>query len=112
MYHVEEAPTRSKQGRTGIVCPFCKNWVFNPKGIETQEGEARLEWRCIYCQITFSSTPPYETPGEDKNTFKERIITTLLEEGNCEKVVKIFATSSKKPPEFNEKELRKILNDL
>ena len=111
MYHVEEAPTRSAKGRTGIVCQFCKNWVFNPKGI-TYEGEARLEWRCIHCQATFSSVPPYETPGEDKDTFKERIITTLLEEGNCEKIVRVFATSSKRPPEFIENELRKLLGDV
>jgi transposase-like protein len=111
MLYIEEAPTRSAKGRIGIVCNFCKNWVFNPKGF-THEGEARLEWRCIHCQATFSSPPPYETPGEDKESFKEKIVTLLLEEGNCEKVVKIFATSSKKPPQFIEEELRNLFSNL
>ena len=111
MYVLEEAPSRSNVGRIGIVCPFCKNWVFGGKGIEL-DGEAKLEWHCIRCNAIFASNPPYENPGVSKDEFKEKIIQLLLQEGNCELVVKIFATSSKKPPEFIEEALRDLLSGV
>jgi hypothetical protein len=111
MFIVDEVPVKDSNGRTGIICRYCKNWIFGPKPVEI-DGSPRLEWHCIHCNAALASLPPYEEPGEDKESFKEKIILKLLEQGNCEEVVKIFATASKKPPEFIESKLRKILSDL
>ena len=111
MHHIDECPSKSSLGKVGIVCPFCKRWVFSPKAIEV-ENNPRLQWHCVYCEANFTSNPPFEEPGEDKESYKEKIIQKLLEEGNCESIVRIFATSSKKPPVFLEDELRNLLKSI
>ena len=111
MYHLDEHAICSNNGRTGIACPFCKTWVFNPTAT-TEDNEARLAWRCVQCNAIFTSKPPFHEPGDDKESFKEKIILLLLEEGNCERVVKLFATSSKRPPIFVETQLRSLLKNV
>jgi transposase-like protein len=111
MFHIDECASRSNLGRIAIGCPFCKNPVFGPQGIE-EDGIPKLKWLCIHCKATFTSNPPYEDSGESRESFKEKIIQTLLQEGNCELVIKIFATSSKKPPMFIEEALRDLLSGV
>ena len=111
MLHLDDTPACSSTGTKGIPCPFCKQWVFNPKGIVI-EDKPGLQWKCIHCEAGFTSNGSFEEPGEDKKSYKEKIIAKLLEEGNCENIVKIFATSSKKPPIFIEQALRELLNDI
>lgn len=112
MLHLDDVPHRSREGRLGIICPCCKNWVFGAKGIEDENKTAKLEWRCVHCSASFSSNPPFEEPGEDKESLKEKIVLLLLAQGNCEAVVRIFATSTKRPPEFIEEELRNLLKTI
>ena len=111
MYHLDEPASRSNLGRIAIGCPFCKNPVFGPSGID-ENGKPALKWYCIHCKSTFTSDPPYEESGESKEAYKEKIIMKLLEAGKCEQVVRIFATSTKKPPIFLEDELRKLLSGV
>ena len=111
MLHIDECATCSIVGRTAIECPFCKGLCFNPKAHD-EDGIPRLEWFCVHCHAKFTSNPPYEAPGETPESLKEKIILKLLEVGICEKVVRIYATSSKKPPVFLEDELRKMLGEV
>ena len=111
MLHLDEYATSAGLGKTAISCPFCKSPVFGPKGIDTN-GEPRLAWHCIHCQADFSSKPVFNELGETKESYKEKIIRKLLEEGVCEAIVRVYATSSKRPPVFIEDELRDLLEDL
>lgn len=108
MYSIDKTPSCSHKGKLGIPCPFCKKWIFNPKGTVV-EDTAKLQWFCIYCNAEFLSEPPFEEPGEDKESYKEKIILKLLEVDNC---VNIIFTSSKKPPVFNEEALRELLKEV
>ena len=58
------------------------------------------------------SKPVFNELGETKESYKEKIIRKLLEEGVCEAIVRVYATSSKRPPVFMEDELRDLLEDL
>ena len=111
MYHYDEAATRSGLGRIAICCPMCKSVCYGPHGVE-ENGKPILLWYCVHCNAKFSSNPPYTDSGISKEEFKEKIIQLLLEDGKCEQVVKIFATSSKKPPIFIEENLRELLSNL
>ena len=111
MHHLNQCASHSPEGRAGIECPFCKEWVFNPEATELPIGPA-LKWHCIKCSAKFTSLPPFEGSGESKESYLEKIINKLLEDGNCEKVVKLFAVASKRPPLFIEKELRNLLSTI
>ena len=111
MLHMDEYATSAGLGKTAISCPYCKSPVFGPKGIQV-DGEPRLAWHCIHCQADFSSKPVYNELGETTESYKEKIIQRLLEEDNCENIVRVYATSTKKPPVFKEDELRELLKDV
>jgi transposase-like protein len=111
MFDLDEYAQSTGIGKVAISCPFCKASVFNPIPLVNGK-EARLQWYCVHCQAKFTSKPPANEIGETKASYKEKLILRLLEQGNCENIVKIYAVASKRPPIFLEEKLRELLNDL
>lgn len=107
MYLHQEAAVKDSLGRVGLICPFCKEWIFGPKPIEIDD-KPHLQWKCIKCGAEVASFPPYESAGQDKDSFKEEVITTLLSDGVCKKLVRIV----NKEAMFNEKALRTLFETL